>query len=65
MTVLQAEAEMDAGPIWATETFAMPQSPATKSSLYRAEVTEAAVRAVLLAVARVADPQLRAGATGL
>ena len=56
MTVLQAVAEMDAGPIWATETFAMPHEPVTKSSLYRAEVTEAAVRAVLLAVARVADP---------
>ena len=56
VTVLQAVAEMDAGPIWATETFAMPHEPVTKSSLYRAEVTEAAVRAVLLAVARVADP---------
>ena len=54
VTALQAEAEMDAGPIWAAETFAMPHEPATKSSLYRAEVTEAAVRAVLLAVARVA-----------
>jgi putative two-component system hydrogenase maturation factor HypX/HoxX len=54
VTVLQAEAEMDAGPIWAAETFAMPDQPATKSSLYRAEVTEAAVKAVLLAVARVA-----------
>ncbi len=56
VTVLQAESEMDAGPIWASETFAMPHSPATKSSLYRAEVTEAAVRAILTAVARVADP---------
>jgi putative two-component system hydrogenase maturation factor HypX/HoxX len=55
VTVLQAEAEMDAGPIWAAETFDMPREPATKSGLYRAEVTEAAVRAVLLAVARVAD----------
>jgi putative two-component system hydrogenase maturation factor HypX/HoxX len=56
VTVLQAEAEMDAGPIWASETFPMPHEPATKSSLYRTEVTEAAVRAVLLAVVRVADP---------
>jgi putative two-component system hydrogenase maturation factor HypX/HoxX len=56
VTILQAEADMDAGPIWATETFAMPHMPAAKSSLYRAQVTEAAVRAVLRAVARVADP---------
>ncbi len=55
VTILQAEAEMDTGPIWASETFSMPQTPATKSSLYRAEVTEAAVRVVLLAVARVAN----------
>ena len=54
VTVLQAEAEMDAGPIWAAETFAMPHQPPTKGSLYRAEVTEAAVRATLVAVARVA-----------
>lgn len=54
VTVLEAVEEMDAGPIWASETFAMPRHPFTKSSLYRAEVTEAAVRAVLLAVARVA-----------
>jgi putative two-component system protein, hydrogenase maturation factor HypX/HoxX len=55
VTVLQAEAEMDAGPIWASETFAMPFEPATKSSLYRAQVTEAAVKAVLRAVDRVSD----------
>ena len=35
----------------------MPRQPLTKSSLYRAEVTEAAVHAVLQAVARVADGQ--------
>jgi putative two-component system hydrogenase maturation factor HypX/HoxX len=50
VTVLQAEDEMDAGPIWASETFRMPTRPLTKSDLYRAEVTEAAVRAVLAAV---------------
>jgi len=52
VTVLQAEAEMDAGPVWASETFAMRD--ATKSSLYRNEVTEAACRAVLAAVERYA-----------
>jgi len=53
VTVLQAEAELDAGPVWAAETF--PMRAATKSSLYRNEVTEAAVRAVVLAVGRMAD----------
>lgn len=57
VTVLQAEAEMDAGPVWAAETFAM--RPAMKSSLYRNEVTEAAVRAVFTALERL--PDYRAG----
>lgn len=52
VTVLQAEAEMDAGPVWASEEFAM--RTASKSSLYRHEVTEAAVVAVRLAIVRVA-----------
>ena len=50
VTVLQAEGQMDAGPVWAAETF--PMRAGTKSSLYRGEVTEAAVRAVLAAVER-------------
>ena len=53
VTVLQAEGQMDAGPVWATETFAMRE--ATKSSLYRNEVTEAAARAVVTAVQRFAE----------
>jgi putative two-component system protein, hydrogenase maturation factor HypX/HoxX len=48
VTVLQATAAMDAGPVWAHEGFAMRQ--ASKSSLYRREVSDAAVRAVLRAV---------------
>ena len=52
VTVLQAEAEMDAGPIWAEECF--PLRVAKKSSLYRNEVTEAATRGVLKAVAAFA-----------
>ncbi len=68
VTVLQAEAEMDAGPVWAAETF--PMRAGTKSSLYRGEVTEAAVRAVLSAVERFAggtfSPQrLAPGAPGV
>lgn len=50
VTVLQAEAEMDAGPIWASRGF--PLRPARKASLYRREVTEAAVAAVREAIAR-------------
>ena len=50
VTVLQAEREMDAGPVWATAEF--PMREATKSSLYRNEVTEAAVAAVLSALGR-------------
>ncbi|MFC5303264.1 hydrogenase maturation protein [Azospira restricta] len=52
VTVLQAEAEMDAGPIWAEERFTL--RVAKKSSLYRNEVTEAATRGVLKAVERFA-----------
>jgi putative two-component system hydrogenase maturation factor HypX/HoxX len=50
VTVLQANAEMDAGDIWASVGF--PMREATKASLYRNEVTEAAVTGVLLAVER-------------
>jgi putative two-component system hydrogenase maturation factor HypX/HoxX len=53
VTVLQAEAEMDAGPVWASRTFAIRE--ATKSSLYRNEVTEAATAAVLEAIDRYAS----------
>jgi putative two-component system hydrogenase maturation factor HypX/HoxX len=52
VTVLQAEAEMDAGPVWASASFSM--RVAKKASLYRNEVTEAAAVAVLQAVDRVA-----------
>lgn len=50
VTVLQAEAEMDAGPVWASATF--PMRIAKKSSLYRHEVSEVAVRSVITAVDR-------------
>ncbi len=51
VTVLQAEAEMDAGPVWASADFAM--RPAGKSSLYRCEATDAALRAVRAALAKL------------
>ncbi|RAU20657.1 hydrogenase maturation protein [Paramagnetospirillum kuznetsovii] len=48
VTVLQAKAEMDAGPVWASRSF--PLRHASKSSLYRNEVADAAVSAVLEAL---------------
>ena len=53
VTVLQANAEMDAGDIWSSAEFAVPRC--AKSSLYRTEVADAALEAVLLAVARFED----------
>ena len=50
VTVLQADAEMDAGPVWAAVNF--PMREARKSSLYRNEVTEAAVAALRQAIER-------------
>lgn len=57
VTVLQANAEMDAGDVWASVEF--PMRAARKSSLYRFEVTEAALRAVLLALDRLSLPGFR------
>ena len=51
VTVLQANANFDAGPVWAHADFAM--RAASKGSLYRSEVTQAAVSAVLRAVERL------------
>ena len=51
VTVLQAVAEMDAGPVWAYRTFPMRLAP--KSSLYRREVTQAAVAAVVEALGKM------------
>lgn len=50
VTVLQATAILDGGPVWAKGSFRMRN--AIKSSLYRHEVTEAAVTAVLDAINR-------------
>jgi putative two-component system hydrogenase maturation factor HypX/HoxX len=62
VTVLEAEEELDAGPVWASASF--PMRVARKSSLYRHEVTEGAVIAVRAALARVvagAGPLARVG----
>lgn len=53
VTVLQANGEMDAGDIWASIEF--PMRDASKSSIYRREVTEAAVEAINLAIERFAN----------
>ncbi|GHD88552.1 enoyl-CoA hydratase-related protein [Streptomyces naganishii] len=53
VTVLQAEAAMDAGDIWASAAF--PTAPVGKSDLYRNEASDAALAAVLQAVRRYAD----------
>jgi putative two-component system protein, hydrogenase maturation factor HypX/HoxX len=51
VTALEANADMDAGDIWASVEF--PMRDASKSSLYRNEVTEAAVSAVRTTLERL------------
>ena len=51
VTLIEAEAELDAGPVWASATFPMRQ--ATKSSLYRHEVTDAAVEALMAVLSNI------------
>ncbi|MFE5631730.1 hydrogenase maturation protein [Streptomyces sp. NPDC056543] len=63
VTVLQAEEEMDAGDVWASVPFRVPD--VGKSDLYRNELSDAAVTAVLLAVERISSgdaPQPQTGA---
>ena len=50
VTILQATGKMDAGPVWASCTF--PMRNISKSFLYRHEVTDAAMEALLVAVQR-------------
>jgi putative two-component system hydrogenase maturation factor HypX/HoxX len=58
VTVLQATGELDAGPVWSAAEF--PMREASKASLYRHEVTEAAVAAVRLALERFQRGDYRA-----
>jgi putative two-component system hydrogenase maturation factor HypX/HoxX len=53
VTVLQADGEFDAGTVRASRTF--PRRSVTKSSLYRHEVRQAAIDALVEAVTRVAS----------
>ncbi len=57
VTCLQANAEMDAGDIWAWQEFAM--RAAAKGSLYRHEVTEAAAVVVHQALERIQSGSFR------
>ncbi|MGQ0682319.1 hydrogenase maturation protein [Bradyrhizobium sp.] len=51
VTVLEADSEFDAGPVWASASF--PMRRAAKSSIYRHEVTRSAIGAVIEAVAAI------------
>ncbi len=53
VTVLEADGEMDAGAVWASIEF--PMRAATKGSLYRNEVTEAAMTALMTALKRIGN----------
>lgn len=55
VTVLQAIAEYDAGPVWAWEQFSIniDDHNLTKSGLYRGAVTRAALAACLVAIERI------------
>ncbi|MGH8276834.1 MAG: enoyl-CoA hydratase-related protein, partial [Steroidobacteraceae bacterium] len=61
VTILEAADEFDAGPIWASHEFALGADAPAKSSLYRGQVTEAAVRGVIEAVARIELGEFRSG----
>jgi putative two-component system protein, hydrogenase maturation factor HypX/HoxX len=55
VTALQAVEEMDAGPIWATRTFAVPAAPPRKSSLYNGPVADAAIECIVEVVTKAQD----------
>src|SRR5258708_20869274 len=51
VTLLQANAEMDAGDIWASHTFYMRAG--SKSHLYRHEITEVAIKGLVETIAKI------------
>jgi putative two-component system hydrogenase maturation factor HypX/HoxX len=61
VTILEAAEDFDAGPIWASTEFTLEPDPPTKSSLYRGPVTEAALRGMLEAIARIETGELQSG----
>ena len=56
VTALQATGDLDAGPIWGSRTFPMPADPPRKSSLYNAEVADAAMGLIAEVAAKAEDP---------
>ena len=56
VTALSAVEEMDAGPVWATRTFAVPER-ITKAALYNGPVADAAMECIAEVVAGAADPR--------
>ncbi|WP_243400795.1 MULTISPECIES: enoyl-CoA hydratase-related protein [Isoptericola] len=54
VTALSTVEEMDAGPVWATSTFALPDVPVAKSALYNGPVADAAMACVAEVVRMVA-----------
>jgi putative two-component system protein, hydrogenase maturation factor HypX/HoxX len=63
VTILEAADEFDAGPVLASHEFTLELDPPAKSSLYRGQVTEAALRGVLEAVARIESGEFRSGSS--
>jgi putative two-component system hydrogenase maturation factor HypX/HoxX len=61
VTILESAEEFDAGLIWASHEFAVATDPPAKSGLYRDQVTEAALRGVLEAVARIESGEFQSG----
>jgi putative two-component system hydrogenase maturation factor HypX/HoxX len=59
VTALQAVDTMDAGPVWATETIAMPADPPRKSDLYNGLVADGAMGLIRKVLSKAPDPDFR------
>ncbi|HKN55949.1 MAG TPA: formyltransferase family protein, partial [Amycolatopsis sp.] len=57
VTALQAIENFDAGPIWGTRVFRMPADPPCKSTLYNAEVADAATSLIDEVVVKAERPE--------
>lgn len=56
VTALQAVEEMDAGPIWATRTFDLPDPAPRKSAVYNGPVADGAIACIEEVLVKAADP---------
>lgn len=59
VTALQAVDDLDAGPVWATRTFALPVDPPRKSGLYNGPVADAAMAVIRDVITYATDPAFR------